>query len=143
MNQPKIPVSSRAHRNLKALSRYHDLSGNKLPPPSMPALPVLSAGEEPVGYYENDPSSFSDVLFFSTTAVYVFRAGHWSKVLYQDIERSISPKSKQNVSGFNLLLRNGEQFWLPVTGSKDSRFFDAFAVLRFFINVVGDLKTTV
>ena len=142
MNQPKISVISRAHRALKGLSRYHDLSGNK-PPLSMPSLPALSKGEELVGCYENDTASFSDLLFFTTMAVYVYREGQWSKALFQDIERSIGPESKQNVSGFNLLLRNGQHFWLPVTGSKDNRVFDAFTVLGFFIRVIGDFKATV
>lgn len=106
-------------------------------------FPTLSAGEQAVGYYVNDPTSFADLLFSSTSAVYVYRKCHWNKLLFRDIKKPVGPDTKQDVSGFNLLLCDGEQVWLPVTGSKDGRVFDAFSVLHFLMRVIGDFRTTV
>ena len=131
-------VLSRAHRTLKTLINYHDLSGSDRLPDSAPTLPALSAGESVVGAYVNDPSAFSDLVLFSTGGIYVFRVGRWEHVPFVKIVRTVAPENKEKVSGFMLQLNDGNSFWVPVTGSKAGRFFDAFEVLRFVDRVLAD-----
>ena len=133
-----MDILSRAHRTLKALINYRDLSASGKLPDGAPTLPALSAGESMVGAYVNDPSAFSDLVLFSTGGIYVFRVGSWEHVPFVKIVRTVAPENKEKVSGFMLQLDDGSSFWVPVTGSKAGRFFDAFEVLRFVDRVLAD-----
>lgn len=135
-------VLSRAHRTLSALASFRGLSENYELPVGMPQLPKLLPGEVPIGIYLNDAATFTDLVFFSSEGVCVFRSGHWEQVKFSEITRTVAPDSKEKVAGFNLQLRNGESFWLPITGNKAGRFFDAFEVIRFFDRVLADLVAT-
>lgn len=103
---------------------------------------MLSPSEEGLGVYINNVSSLSDSILFTTKALYVRKDERWQRVLYADIERTVLPHSKREVTGFSLLLRNGTEIQLSVTGSKDGRFYDAFEVLRFLDRVRHDVAST-
>jgi len=133
-------ISARAHRILRVMANYHTLADGQQLPAGMVKLPDLPKDESPVGIYVNDPSTFADSVFFTTEGVYVFRSKHWDHVKFSDIAKTVTPERKEKLSGFDLQLRNGESFWLPITGNKDGKFFDAFEVLRFFIRVIDDIQ---
>jgi hypothetical protein len=135
-------VLSRAHRVLKRLERYVDLSGGHILPARAPELPRLSLDERPVGIYFNDPVQFSDTVFITTAGIYVHRSDRWDHVPYQAIDRALAPESKQEVSGLKLLLLDRKKFWLPITGVKSGRFYDAFEVLRFISRVLADTRAS-
>jgi hypothetical protein len=136
-----VDIHSRAHRTLKALSWYSDLSGDGKLPPGAPQPPVLQPDDVPIGAYVNGPTGFSDLVLFTTNGIYVYRSDKWEEAKYRDINRTIAPESKEAVTGFNMLLQDGRNFWLPITGSKSGRFFDAFEVLRFVDRVVADIAS--
>src|SRR4051794_12896437 len=117
-----IEITSRAHRTLKQLSRYHDLSNGQESPVPLP----LNDHGRPLGMYKNQADVISDTVLFTTEGLYVNRDGSWVQLLYRDIDRTISPDSKNEVKGLKILRRDGSEFWLPLTGSKDGRFYDAF-----------------
>jgi hypothetical protein len=136
-----MDIFSRAHRTLKSVKNYVDLSGDASLPDGAPQLPVLKSSEEPVGAYISDRVKFSDLILFTTQAIYVHRAGRWDGVPLSAITGTRGPASKEEVSGFTLLLNDGGEFWLPVAGSHGGRFFDAFAVLRFVDRVIEDQRS--
>jgi hypothetical protein len=130
-----IGAASLAHRTLKHFSRYRDLSEGQEPLTSLP----LNASERPLGIYRNEPDDITDAVLFTTEGLYVNRNGSWVQLLYRDIDRTLFPDSKSEVKGLKILRRDGSEFWLPVRGSKDGRFYDAFEVLRFLDRVQDDL----
>jgi len=128
-----VDVRSRVHRILKRLSNFRELSGGS-------ELPLaLGASEEAVGIYFNDISGFSSAILFTTEGLYLHQDESWLRVLYSDIARTVLPSAKTEVSGFGLLLRDGTEIRLPVRGSRDGRFYDAFEVLRFVDRVRADM----
>jgi hypothetical protein len=134
-------VFSRANRILRAMPSYRSLSGNDTLPIGAPKAPNLQPGENPVGFYVNNATTFSGLIFFSSENVYVFSDDGWGRVAFCEIAHVIPPVGKENVIGFNLQLKNGCLFWIPVTGKRGGRFFDAFEVIRFFDRVISDLPT--
>lgn len=135
-----VDVRSRAHRILKPLSHYQDLSeGGELLIP-LPSPPTLHDPERLLGIYTTLPHEFSDAILFTTAALYVRQNASWLKLPYSEIEHTVPPESKQNVTGFSVKHRNAGEVWITVKGSKAGRFFDAFTVLRFIDRVISDLK---
>jgi hypothetical protein len=138
-----VDIRSRVHRILKNMPRFREL----LPRSDLSSLVAagltLRASEEAVGIYTNDDvSSFSEAILFTTEGLYLHKDERWLPILYSDIARTVPPSSKREVTGFNVLLRNGTEIRLPVIGSKDGRFYDAFEVLRFVDRVKEDVAST-
>jgi len=92
-----VDVRSRAHRILKPLSRYQDLSegGELLVPLASP--PTLRESERLLGIYTTMPHQFLDAILFTTVALYVRQDVSWIQVPYSDIERTVLPQSKTDV----------------------------------------------
>ena len=131
-----MDVFSYAHRILNKLSSFHALNGNDLLPAKMPQLPALTTGETGIGVYVNNQIDFTDLVLVTSKGVHVFKNNYWEGVQYSEIEKAETPDNKEKVYGINLRLRSGEGFWLPITGNKAGRFFDAFDVLRFFDRIL-------
>jgi hypothetical protein len=125
-----IEVRSRAHRILKPLANYSDLTGAELST-ALSSAPKLSPSEEPIGIYWNQRSNTCDAILFTTDGLYQREPESWRRILYSDIDRAISPSNETNVTGLNILLKDGTEIWLSVKGSARGRFFDAFEVVRF------------
>jgi hypothetical protein len=136
-----IDVRSRVHRILKSLAGFRDLQERSEWPAALDPKPVLSASETALGIYTDEPTNFSDAIVFTTQGLHVRREKSWLQILYSDIERAIPPASKTGVTGFGILRRDGTEVWLPVTGSKGGRFYDAFEVLRFVNRVKDDVTS--
>lgn len=137
-NDKLADILSRSHRTLKALVSYHDLTSGKGWIPKLPKISKLSDSENCLGIYVNDSATLSDSVAFSSSGIYVFRSDQWDQIGYEDIVRTLVPDSKESVTGFDLLRRDGSKFRVPITGSKGGRFFDAFAVIRFVDRVLTD-----
>jgi hypothetical protein len=133
-----IEVFSRAHRILKPLSGYHDLSENRIWPIGAYLCPTLNDGEYPLGLYVNDPINFHDTILFTNLSLYILQEKLWVQIAYAEIERVISPNSKSETTGITIIRHDGREFFLPVRGVRAGRFFDAFEVLRFFDRIRAD-----
>jgi len=124
------------------MPRFRELSGRSDLSDLLAGGLALGASEEALGIYANDASSLSDAILFTTEGLYLHQDKGWLRVLYSDIAQAVLPSSKSKVTGFNLLLRDGIEIRLPVKGSKDGRFYDAFEVLRFVDRVKDDVAAT-
>jgi len=100
---------------------------------------MLVDSEQILGVYTTDADS-SEAILFTTAGMYTFNNKSWLKLSYKEIERTILPESKVEVSGFFIVLRNSEKIWLSVKGSKSGRLYDAFEVARFVDRVVSDIN---
>ena len=136
-----VDVRSRMHRILKRMPKFREISERSDLSILLATGLMLSASEEALGIYANDELSFSDAILFTTEGLYLHQNECWRRVLYSDIARPVLPSSKREVTGFSLLLRDGTELHLPVTGSKDGRFYDAFEVLRFVDRVKDDVAS--
>lgn len=132
-------VLSRVHRILRPIPAFRDLTVGQWPADA-PALPNLALGEVALGAYSNDWSNYSDIVLFTTNSIYVLSAGLWSGVAFEQVEGSVAPSNKDNVTGFSLILRDKRTFWLPIGGSRLGRFYDAFEVLRFVNRILEDIR---
>jgi len=123
------------------LADFIDLQENPEWPAALDPKPVLATSETVLGIYTDASETFSDAIVFTTEGLHVRCEKSWLQVLYSDIERAVPPASKTGVTGFTILRRDGSEVWLPVRGSKDGRFYDAFEVLRFVDRVKGDMAS--
>src|SRR5215472_9366784 len=98
-----MDIFSRAHRILKHLDRYIDLSAGARLPVNAPETPSLTMDEQPVGAYINDDKEFTNLLFLSTRGVYIYRQQQWEFVPYDSVATTCGPEHKVDVSGFTLL----------------------------------------
>ncbi len=137
-NDKLAGILSRSHRTLKALASYHELTSSGGWVPRLPSIPNLPDGEKCFGVYVNDPTTLSDSVAFSSGGIHVFRSGQWDQIGFDDVIRALVPDSKENVTGFDLLQRDGRRYRVPIAGSKGGRFFDAFEVIRFIDRVLAD-----
>jgi hypothetical protein len=135
-----VDIQSRAHRILKPLKNYFDLSENGKLPKFVPAGLVVDTTDKLVGLYASDLDELSDIVLFTTTSIYFWHRDQWEKVMYDEIQRTIFPPDKTIVTGFTILKKDGNEFWLPVKGVKGGRFYDAFEILRFLDRVRDDLN---
>jgi hypothetical protein len=140
----RVSVASRAHRALKRIAAYRDLTTGGEWLTSSPPMPTMSNEETPIGLYINDPVASTDLVFFTTECIYVFRSGDWDQIRFAEIVRTSGPDQKVDVAGFDLLRKSESTFWLPIRGSHpkngaDGRYYDAFRVVRFVRNVVADI----
>jgi hypothetical protein len=131
-------VASRAHRILKPLTAYRDVLENKNWPAGAPAGPTLDDTEYHLGLYINDSINFLDSILFTNCGLYIFNGQVWTRVLYSEIARVISPNGKSEIAGLSILRRDGNEFFLPVRGITANRFYDAFEILRFLDRVRAD-----
>lgn len=134
-----VDVRSRAHRILKPMLRFRDFSDGSESSSTLPGGPILSASEEAIGIYANDESGRLDDILFTTEGLYLQGDQSWLRVFYADMDRTVPPSSKKEVTGLGILLRDGTEIWLPVRGSTDGKFYDAFEILRFLDRVVDDM----
>jgi hypothetical protein len=137
-----IGVDSRAKRILTPLAAYQELSEPADLTNLLEAAPRLRASEKALGIYKNDPASVADSILFTSAGLYIHSDdGSWVHVAYSDIERTIPPESKVDVTGFSVRCRDGRQVWVPVKGARAGKFYDAFEVARFLdrarIDVAG------
>jgi hypothetical protein len=114
-----IGVDSRAKRILTPLIAYWELSEPADLTNLLEAAPRLRASEDALGIYRNDPASFANSILFTSAGLYIHSDdGSWVHVAYSDIERTILPESKVDVTGFNVRCRDGRQVWVPVKGAR-------------------------
>jgi hypothetical protein len=132
-------VFSRAHRTLKRLSAYRDLSDSKDWTAAVPSAPNLESFEYPVGVYRNNPIDVREAIFFSTEGLYLSNGTSWARVPYSEIERVVPPDTKCEITGFIISLHDGTEFLLPVRGVKSGKFYDAYAVMRFLDRARADV----
>jgi len=92
-----------------------------------------------VGIYSPENAGFSDVIVFTTRGLYLRHNGDWTKILYEEIDRTKAPLEKKDVRGLTIVCDDGREFWLPVNGLRTGGFYDAFEVLRFLDRVQSDL----
>ncbi len=136
-----VDVRSRVHRILKPLAGFRDLQDRSQWPVVLHPRPVLAATEMALEIYSDEPTNFSDAIVFTTQGLYVHREKSWLRILYSDIERIVPPASKTGVTGFGIAKRDGTEVWLPVRGSREGRFYNAFEVLRFVDRVKDDVAS--
>ena len=137
MNITSVP--SYAHRIFGKMPSFHMLGDNGLTLSGVPQFPTLATGETGVGVYVNNQTDFSDLVFVTTKGVHVFKNKCWEGVQYSEIAKAETPENKEKVCGINLRLLSGKDFWLPITGNKAGRFFDAFEVVRFFDRILSPI----
>lgn len=134
-----MTVRSRAHRALKSLNHYEDLSEKG--PPSEIALDEinLNENEKLIGIYRNLGSSDTNIVV-TELGLHTKQADEWSFIRFNDIEEATAhPPDKHEADSILLLLRSGAEVAVPVTG-KNGRFRDVFEFLRFLDRVRKDQK---
>ena len=135
-------VASRAHRALRRMENYQDLTKDSVP--AELNLP-LADGERVIGIYRNDPHDLHEAIVFTDKGLYVNKNTVWQRLLFSEIERILSSETKQDVAGMTILRHDGTRFYLPAkgslpkSGSEGSRTYDVFGVLRFLLRVTEDL----
>jgi hypothetical protein len=137
-----VEVRSRVHRILRRMPNFTYLPEGSAALPEICAGLTLSPSEEALGIYVNDVSTSSrEALLVTTENLYLDRNRSWLRVPYLSIDRTIPPPSKSEVTGFTVLLRDSTEIWLPVSGVKNDRFYDAFEILRFIDRVKEDFAS--
>lgn len=131
-----ISPASRAYRILKPMSSYVDAIEDPGWIDKLPSQPEIGADEVILGVYTNSVSTLDEAIVFTTLALYLFVSDGWRELKYSDIYQVISPKDKELVSGVEIVRNGKENFWLPVRGVKDGKFYDAYEVVRFLLRVM-------
>ncbi|MGH8081339.1 MAG: hypothetical protein ACREP7_12250 [Lysobacter sp.] len=124
----------RAHRILKRIKVYTDLDGAR----SAPGLPEAGEGEALLGVYRN--ASGSAVLFTSVGIRIDRGGGRWGDLVRYAELRSSQVMQKGAAHEVVLRTDDGSFVMVPIEEGSAPRFFDAFAVLRFFDRTISDLQ---
>jgi hypothetical protein len=132
----KSAILSRAQRTLNVLESYYDLTKDEGWMSKLSGFQKRSEFENLLGIYINDKITLENTVVFSDACIYVFREKKWECILFGDIKWAILPDSKNKITGFELSKKDGSMFWIPITGSKNDHFFDAFEVIRFIDRIL-------
>lgn len=132
-------VKSRAHRILKPLASYRDLTGQPLNVPCWAADVPVKNGEVCYGVYENSPCKANESIAVTNLGIHVCRNKQSEFIAYSQIASVSAPPEKQTASELSIHLLSGQVISLPVRGG-EGRFRDAFEFLRFLDRVTHDLR---
>lgn len=132
-------VQSRAHRILKKLRNYKDLSeGNTEIPEDVAINKFDKAGL--IGLYINDNYNRSVIIITKKSMVlYFFKDKSYKTIKYEDIQKVELPNDKEIVDKIIIHKKDEAILELPVKGG-EGRFSDVFAFYRFLSRVLDDLK---
>jgi len=129
-----ITVATRAHRNLRKLSRY-------LPRVDDHGAPV-DEGEARIGVYENVSGSAERCVVITDRGLYVNRDEGWLALPYEEMASVELEGGEKSLEVENLAIhrRDGTTALAPFSGGDPaSGARDAFAALMFLDYVIGDL----
>lgn len=137
-----IPVSSRVHRTIRKMDRYHafdDLDKIHKPYPIK-----LELDENLIGVFENIPNQIKESIVITDKGLhYCFENDRSEKVNYKDIISTNypEPEKKRTEEVLTLYLNNGDSFPLFIKSkSANQRFNDLFNWMRFILRVRDDIK---
>lgn len=91
----------------------------------------LCIDETVIGVYLVESSGDTDFVVITDRGIHVKFKEEYNGVAYSEIQSIEFQKSKCNVQGFNIVLKNDCLVWLPINGNNDQRFSDAFEFIRF------------
>jgi hypothetical protein len=117
------------------MNSYVDVIENPEWMDRLPSRPEIEVDEVILGMYINNISSLENTVAFTTSALYLLDGASWKELKYSDIDQVISPKDKDSVKGVEIVRKYEGNFWLPIFGCKDGKFYDAFEVMRFLLRV--------
>lgn len=131
-----VSVRSRAHRILKDLYNYRDISDCKY------AINDTFIGSldksKLIGIYENEDESY--IIVAETTLILITNKKHERKTIeYKEIQKINLPENKRTGEIIRIEMTDDTIVKLPVQGSK-GRFKDIFGFSRFISRVISDLK---
>ncbi len=132
-------VKSRAHRILKHLANYRDLTNESLKIPYWVADVPINSGEVCYGVYENSSGEADESIAVTSLGIHVCRNKQWEFIDYAQIASVSAPLEKQTANELSLHLLSGQLTSLPVRGGS-GRLRDAFEFLRFLDRVTHDLQ---
>lgn len=135
----QVTVASRAHRILKSLSNYFDLTEEHFSLGKFSA--DLQEKENVVGLYRNSTNSDNGAILITDFGFHLEEAGQWRFISFKEIVGPELPNQKIDVVGFHIRLRNGSSVWVPVSGVKSGKFYDAFEFIRFLDRVIQDMAS--
>jgi hypothetical protein len=139
MDTQRSIVRTRAHRILNRIPSYRDLSEQ----PERSAWDCdnleLSAEEQCIGRYENDPTTTLGTIIVTDLRLFVRRELGWEEIKFNEITDVTLNSEKMQATGVIISLSNGETREIPVVG-RQGRFLDVFEFLRFLRRVVDDLR---
>ena len=130
-----IDPASRAHRILRPMNSYVDVIENPAWMDRLLSRPEIEVDEVILGMYINNILSLENTVAFTTSALYLLDGSSWMELKYSDIDQVISPKDKYSVKGVEIVRKDKGNFWLPIFGCKDGKFYDAFEVARFLLRL--------
>lgn len=131
-----MKVQSRAHRILKDLSNYRDLSN--ITKEGVWGDLGLQEGEGIIGIYENVPDSLENAIIVTKFGLHIQRAGRWKFINYDEIENSFIPSgNKHKADRISITLVGGKEVFILIEGGND-KFRDVFEFLRFLDRVSKD-----
>jgi hypothetical protein len=134
--EKKFALLIRFERTLNTLENYHDLKKDKGWLSKLSGFQKRSEFEDLLGVYINDKDTLENTVVFSDTCIYLFREKKWECILFSDMVRTTFSESKNKITGFELSKKDGSTFWIPITGSKNDRFFDVFQVIRYIDRIL-------
>lgn len=79
----------------------------------------------------------SQAIVVTSYSLLLENKGKWQKVSYASINKVLTPKTKIDIRGLQLVLNNGNEMWLPAQGGAE-KTSDAFEFLRFINRVLAD-----
>jgi hypothetical protein len=133
-------IKSKAHRTMRRMSNYHNISEKT---DDIHYLGDFSFrdNEEPVGIYENLVGEPDESIIITTLGLYIFRAGDWEFVGYDEIRAITKPKvEKLAVDRLFLHLASGRRVDVPIKGG-EGRFRDVYEFLRFLMRVTESIQS--
>lgn len=132
-------VPSRAHRILKNMQRYTDLTENVHS--SLKKQINLNEDDEFIGIYKNIKNSLNKSVVVTKQGIYLNESNKWKFIKYREIKnQDVDWKNKRSVDNILLTLENGQHLRLPIIGG-DDKYRDAFEFLRYLDRVVEDKKS--
>lgn len=132
-------VKSRAHRILKPLVNYHDMTAKAISPPFWIQDVIFQRGEDCVGIYENHPGRKEEAIVITTLGLHIFRNEEWQYISYDQIESVKTPTDKRVADQLEIQLHDNNVASVPIKGGQNN-LRDAFSFLRFLDRVVRDLN---
>jgi hypothetical protein len=102
----------RRHMKQTSPNAFTVFDGSCEPPSKLP----LTANESVIGWYRNPPPWESDVIIFTSDAIYATSKRHIDRIAVNDIIDYETPKADTEVTGVRVLTKEGFRF-LRVAGS--------------------------
>ena len=130
----EITVAMRAHRNLRRLPNYRNLSASGIDADER-ALYPLAEDESVLGVYENVPGSL-DRLVFTDRGVHLGQDHGWLSLPYETMSAIDTEGGEKLADDLEIRLRDGSTALVPILGGDPERGTKDTSSMRMFLQGV-------